>query len=137
MAEPTVTLKRPDIDIQNDIVSIIVQYPPTAADRHHIDVKVADGVVTLTGHVLTPINRRFLLNRIPRVHGVRALDSTLLHDDETIRLDIGQQIGADMFANVRYGTVALSGKVPEGDDLDALAGLIASVPGVVRVVANV
>jgi osmotically-inducible protein OsmY len=38
---------------------------------------------------------------------------------------------------VRYGTVALTGSLPHGAELDTLAAAIAAVPGVQRVVASI
>ncbi|MDZ4770904.1 MAG: BON domain-containing protein [Chloroflexota bacterium] len=127
---------RPDMDIHKQITSIITQYPPTASDRFYIITSVQDGVVVLSGHVKTPINRRYLINEIPKVPGVRALDSSSLFDDETIRIEAGRRLPQGVMANVRYGTVALSGEVPAGTDLDVIAAAVSAVPGVLRVVAN-
>ncbi|MBL8131286.1 MAG: BON domain-containing protein [Anaerolineae bacterium] len=136
MTEPAVVVQRPDIDIHNEIVSIITQYPPTAADRFHIHVSVQEGVVVLSGHVLTPINRRYLINQIPKVVGVQSVDGTQLFDDETIRLEVGRRLPKGLVANVRRGTVTLSGALPGEEPMQGIAALVASVPGVVRIVAT-
>lgn len=136
MADVARHTPRPDIDILSDVNSVIAQYPPTAADRHSFTTTVQDGLVTLHGHVRTPISRRYLINELPKLDGVRALDSDALFDDESIRLDVGRLLPDGAMANVLQGTVALAGALPHGDDLVALADVLARVPGVVRVVAN-
>ncbi len=137
MSDAPVVHVRPDVDIQKAIISVITQYPPTAADRHTIHVSVQDGAVVLSGHVRTPINRRYLLNEIPKIDGVRAVDSSTLYDDESIRIETGQRVPPGVLVSVRYGTVALTGSLPHGTELDTLAAAIAAVPGVQRVVASI
>jgi osmotically-inducible protein OsmY len=133
MAEPQATTQRPDIDIADDIREIIVRYPPLAADRAHLHVAVQDGVVRLTGHTRTPINRHYLIDQAEHVAGVRALDVTGLHDDETIRLSAGKLLPPGVIVNVQAGSVVLSGRLPAGMQELHLAHLVAAVPGVRRV----
>lgn len=136
MSEPTIVQQRPDMDIQNDILAIIVQYPPTSADRHQIEVSVTDGQVMLKGHVKTPINRRYLINQIPAVSGVQSVDCSQLYDSETIRLEVGRRLPQGVIANVRFGTVVLTGELPENVNVEALAQSVANVPGVARVATS-
>jgi hypothetical protein len=123
---------RPDIDIDADVVDIIVRYPPLAMDRHHIQVKVENGVVYLSGHTTTPINRRYLVDRVAVLPGVIGVNADGLYDDVNISLAAGQLIPTGVIANSHYGTVVLSGKAPT--DVDGVAMRVAQIPGVVRVV---
>ncbi len=136
MAEPTTAHARPDIDIENDIYDLIMTYPPTASDRRQIHIRVQGGAVTLSGHVKTPINRRYLLNKVPQLSGVTHFDSSRLFDEETIRIDSGRALPIGVLVNVRMGTVILTGTLPEGVDLEAVATTINRLPGVERVVAQ-
>lgn len=132
MADHSAPAARIDGDIVEDIRTIIVKYPPTNNDRHHIDVRVEEGVAHLTGHVQTPIHRRYLQDKVALVSGVRAVDVDELYDDETIRLDVGALVPEGVQVNVRYGTVLLGGV---GAD-DALAQQVTTMPGVARVVTS-
>lgn len=136
MADAPAVNQRPDIDISDDINDIILRYPPTASDHNHIHYAVQDGLVALGGHVKTPISRRFLLNEVPNIEGVRGVDVSRLYDDETIRIEVGRLVPQGVFANVQFGNVVLSGKLPDGTGIEALAQSVGGVPGVKRVVAS-
>lgn len=123
---------RPDMDIDDDVAGIIVRYPPLATDRHHIRVNVENGVVYLSGHTTTPINRRYLVDRVAALPGVVGISDEALFDDVSISLATGQAIPKGVIANSYYGTVVLSGKAPA--DVDSVAMRVAQIPGVVRVV---
>lgn len=130
MTDHSAPAARIDSDIVEDIHTIIVKYPPTNNDRHHIHVRVEDGVAYLSGHVQTPIHRRYLQEKVALVNGVREVNVTELHDDETIRLDVGAVVPEGTQVNVRYGVVLLSGAPID----EAVAERVAGMPGVVRVV---
>ncbi|MCS7071953.1 MAG: BON domain-containing protein [Anaerolinea sp.] len=130
MTDHSAPAARIDSDIVEDIHTIIVKYPPTNNDRHHIHVRVEDGVAYLSGHVQTPIHRRYLQEKVALVNGVREVNVTELHDDETIRLEVGAVVPEGTQVNVRYGVVLLSGAPID----EAVAERVASMPGVVRVV---
>lgn len=132
MADHSAPAARIDGDIVEDIRTIIVKYPPTNNDRHHIDVRVEEGVAHLSGHVQTLIHRRYLQDKVALVSGVRAVDVDELYDDETIRLDVGALVPEGVQVNVLYGTVLLGGV---GAD-DALAQQVTAMPGVARVVTS-
>jgi|FLYN01.1.fsa_nt_gi osmotically-inducible protein OsmY len=129
------TTLRPDIDIIEDIEDLIAHYPPTMRDRHHIHIGAQAGAVTVSGYVKSPNTRSFLLENIPLVIGVRSVHADELYDDESIRLDVGKLIEPGvMFANVEYGTVVLSGRLPPGKTAEEYVRQVAQVPGVRRVV---
>ncbi len=127
---------RPDMDIEEEIHGIIAHYPPLQQDRHYFDIDVEDGIVIPHGHVKSLISRRYLLNRALTVRGVRSLNDERLYTEETIRLEAGQRIPAGVIANVSYGTVILTGTLPESASEEELARQLAAVPGVERVVTK-
>lgn len=129
-------ISRPDVDIVEDIYNIIAHYPPLQADRHRLRIAVQDGVVTLTGHVKSPITRRYLLDQAAKVSGVLAVDGEQLSTEETIRLEAGQRIPPGVIANAYYGTVILTGTPPDGASADDIARELSLIPGVERVVTK-
>jgi osmotically-inducible protein OsmY len=129
------TTIRPDIDILEDIEDRIAHYPPAMRDRHHIQISVQRGQVTLTGNVLSPNTRAVLLDAIPLLPGVQSVNADELHDDESIRLEVGRLVEpGSMFARVAYGIVVLSGRAPAGKSAEEYARQVSLVPGVRSVV---
>lgn len=136
MADAQTTPARTDIDILDAVQRWINTYPPLVNDRRHVHISVQDGVAHLSGHVKTPITKRYVRENLRQVEGITAVDDSALHDDETIRLALGALLPEGVIANIQWGTVILSG-VPLGDDaLAALVAKIDTVSGVQRVVAN-
>lgn len=133
MSESTIALVRPDVDILADIEAVIVHYPPLQQDRHHFKVRVQSGSVVISGHVRTPITRRYLLDRVGTVADVTEIDATNLHTEEEIRLAAAKVVPDGVLVNVRYGVVILNGKLPEGVTAEAVAQAFKTIPGVERV----
>ncbi|MEP7292439.1 MAG: BON domain-containing protein [Chloroflexota bacterium] len=127
---------RPDMDIEADIIDVIAHYPPLQADRYHLHIEVRDGEVILSGHVRSMISRRTLLERAAQVRGVSSVSSGQLYDEETIRMEAGQQIARGVIANVKYGAVILTGAQPEGMTSEDVARSVSLIPGVERVVTR-
>jgi osmotically-inducible protein OsmY len=137
MSEMIATAQRADIDIERDIDHLIAHYPPLAKDRHSIFVSSKDGVVTISGHVLTPITRRYFLDRLADIPGIVDVQAEHFYDDETIRLDIARLLPAGVIlARVRYGVVVLTGEQPENTTLTEVVEQVRNVPGVVKVVSG-
>ncbi len=136
MASTQSTSARPDGDIVNDIIEIIVHYPPLAADRPHLHVAVEHGRAVLTGHVRTPINRLLLVERTAQVADVSSVDASALYDEETIRLEVGALLPDGVIAAPRYGLMILTGELPDGAALDALIQNVGGVRGVDRIVTH-
>ena len=126
------SVTRPDLDLDDDVLDIIVRYPPLAADRHHINIKVENGVIFLSGHTSTAISRRYLVDRVAEIPGVVGVNTDQLYDDPTIVREVGQVLPLGVIANSRYGNVVLSGNEPP--DADALIERVAQIPGVRRVI---
>ncbi len=123
-----------DIDILERIQLWLMSYPPAVNDRPHLHIAVEDGIARISGSVKTPITRSFLVQHLGSIEGVRAVDASELYDDETIRLTVGTLLPYGIIANVEWGLVVLSGKLPAEDSLQDLVAQIAAVPGVKRVV---
>lgn len=134
MSEPVVITQREDALIFDDIRHLIATYPPLANDRPAIHVSVADGVVTVTGHVMTTNTRRFFLSRLTSIEGVKAIDADELYDDTAIRLEVSSLISEGVQANIRHGVVILSGEPPQ--DIEGLANHILALRGVEKVVSG-
>lgn len=136
MTTPSVqTTVRSDADILADIHNVIAYYPPLAHDRHHLTTEVRQGAVQIVGVVKSPVTYEFLLDKLPKIEGVKSVDSSHLFHDEGIRLEIGKLGLLGVFIIVEYGSVKLTGKLPPDMTLESLVGKISAVNGVKRVVA--
>lgn len=136
MSETPTAAVRSDLDIRDDVLAIIVTYPPAAADRHHIRIEVERGQVTLWGHTRTPITRTYLSERVPMVRGVAGVNVSALYDDDTICREAGRVLPDGMIANSQHGIVVLSGKAAAGVVIEDVAQRIAALPGVAKVVTR-
>jgi osmotically-inducible protein OsmY len=124
------------VDILDDLYNLIAHYPPLQADRHHIHIDVSDGVVNLSGHVRSSITERYLVDRVKRVQGVRAVIADQLFNEEEIRLEAGQRIPPGVLANVYYGAAVLTGKLPPDVTPESVVTGVSQIPGVERVVTH-
>lgn len=135
MAEIETSL-RADLDIAEDVATIVATYPPLQADRHNLRVDVQDGVVHFSGYLMTPISRYYLVELTAEVPGVQGIQDDGLFNDEALRLEIGRVLPPGVLVHVRYGTVVLSGHRPADMTDDQLAAAVSAVPGVKRVVTS-
>jgi osmotically-inducible protein OsmY len=136
MAETQLLNPHPDIDIETDIqTQILHKYPPLLNDRHHVNIDVSDGKVTISGHVKVPMTRRYVLSKLERIPGVTAIDASELYDDETIRLQAGKMIPSGVLVTSNYGTVILAGK-PGNVSPGEMARRLGQIPGVKQVITS-
>jgi osmotically-inducible protein OsmY len=135
MAETQAAVERTDLDIVSDIDHFIAQYPPLMKDRRGINVQVRDGQVTVTGHVQTPNTRRYFLDLLPDIVGVRSVDADEFYADESLRLEIGKVVPVGVqVGKIHYGAVILVGKVPPGSSADSIITHVQRIPGVRQVI---
>lgn len=134
MSETPVPASRADGDILNDVERLIYQYPPLNNDRHQFKATVKNGVVSVSGYVQTWNTRRYLELNLPKINGVTGIDLSRLFDDDSIRIELGQVVPVGVIANVNYGTVVLTGDVPEGMTAEQVAAQIGTIQGVRRAV---
>ncbi len=124
------------MDIEADIQDLIAHYPPLQSDWHQLHVSVTGGVVDLSGHTRSQVSRTYLIQRVEEVRGVKAVSREQLYDEDTIRREVGQRTPTGVFANARYGTVILTGSLPEGVDATQVVNDVAQVAGVQQVVTK-
>lgn len=137
MAEPkTAPSTRPELDILSDAKNLIASYPPTMHDRHYIDVKLNDGVLIVSGHVMSGVTRQELIKRLQTVRGIEKLDVRHLYDDGTVRINVSKLLPAGVSMTVRYGAVTMLGTLPETTSEEELVKQISAVPGVTRIVTQ-
>lgn len=137
MSETQLITQPADVDIEDHINHLIGHYPPLTKDRHAIQFSSKDGVVTISGHVLTPITRRYFLDHLRDIAGIREVHAEHFYDDQNIRLDIARILPAGvMLARIRYGVAVMTGEHPEGMSFDQVVEKVSQVPGVVEVVSG-
>jgi osmotically-inducible protein OsmY len=115
----------------------------------NIAVSIADGVVTLNGHVATPEHKAALERAVASVRGVRALadgvhvigepvqplsDTTIAHAIVAALNTIPGQ--PDVFARVEHGWVTLTGSASTAD-YEIVEQALECVPGVRGVTSEV
>jgi hypothetical protein len=76
------------------------------------------------------------LEALEHIQGVSGVEDERLHDEETIRHEIGQHIPSGVFASVDYGTVILTGRVPAHTSAAEITAGVSQVQGVRRVVTS-
>jgi hypothetical protein len=135
MADAQTPAARLDIDILADIQRWLFTYPPLSHDRRHIHISVSGGIATVSGNIKTPITRDYLRKHIGEVQGVHEIVDGELYDDDTIRLALGNLLEPGALANPEWGMVVLSGKLPDGEALQALVNRVGQIAGVHKVVA--
>lgn len=126
--------QRPDIDIAEDIASLIRSYDPLFQSRHWFTYQVRDGVVTLRGNVKSAIAERVLLDNVPDIPGVREVHAEELYNDEELRLRIGREVPPGVLVTVDFGRVVLSGTLPPRRKPEPLIKKVEKLPGVRKVV---
>lgn len=134
--EETVVYTRTDEDILEDVHQLVRSYQPLKMAQQHFHCQVRSGVVKISGHINSQLNRRLFLQNLPDIEGVMAVDDSELFDDETLRLTIAGLLPSGIRLRVSYGVVALSGHLPVGTHVDELKGMIAELPGVKAVATN-
>lgn len=132
MAENTRVI-RSDLDILDDLHSLMATYPPINHNRDFIRVVVNEGAVVVSGNVQSKVMYHWIINTFPRVEGVRALSVDALFCDDDLRLEIGQLVPPGVFVNVNNGTVTLTGRLPQGMVDAELVQTVANVRGVRRI----
>ena len=128
--------RRPDEDIEEDIGALIRTYPPLKVSRPYFSFHSKAGHVKITGNVLSPQARQVLCDNVPRIQGVKDCDCKELYDDEMVRFAVGQILPPGVVVTVRYGTVALTGNLPEDASPDVIKTEAEKIAGVRRVGAE-
>jgi osmotically-inducible protein OsmY len=131
---PANKVYRPAEDISEDIAALIRRFQPLAQSRHWFTYTVAEGVVTVRGNIKSPVGARVLLDNLPDIPGVVAVNAADLHDDPTLRVAVGKLLPPGIVITIDFGRVVLSGQLPPRRKPEALIRKIEAVPGVRRVI---
>jgi hypothetical protein len=131
--QPNLPTPRPDIDIEEDLHTIIRNYAPLQMSRPYFSFKSHDGIIHINGTVRTPQTRRVLVENAARISGVRGIDDSDLYDDDQVRVEVGSLLPPGAYASVHGGVVALTGSLPANQNVSALVEAISHLPGVRRV----
>lgn len=134
---PVITATRPDEDIAADIASLIRSYPPLFQARHWIAYTVEGGIVTVNGHIKSPIAQRVLVDNLPTIPGVTELDASAVYNDEALRRAVGQVLPHGLWASLDFGAVLIEGTLPAGSKVDAIVADVSAIPGVRHVETRV
>jgi len=109
-------------------------------DFDAVNVTVENGIVTLRGHVVTPLNRLRAENAARSVTGVLNVENQLVLDDDLV-IDVAQALDSDkrthrerVFVGAQRGIIILNGEVPSAAVREAAEEVAASVPQVRGVV---
>jgi len=129
-------LPRPDVDFEGDLQQLVRNYPPLHMSRQYFTFQVQDGNVTVVGNVRSLQAKWMLVERVPRIAGVKRVDVSRLYDDETVAVAIADHLPAGLYATVYYGMVALTGTLPLHADAPALMTAVETTPGVRKVTAQ-
>jgi osmotically-inducible protein OsmY len=128
-SQPIIT----DDSILRDIHDLVRSYDPLNAAKEYLKFQVMNGVVRVTGHVQGARQKKVLLDNLPNIRGVMAVDDTDLHADDSILYHVGTLLPRGVRARVSFGDVYLIGKRPDDVNVNELIMDISEVPGVLEV----
>jgi len=110
---------------------------------HEIDVRVRDGVVSITGHIMGMMNQDRVESAVGKVKGLLGVRIHLVADDKLL-LKVAEALvkierveGKHVFAQVENGVVVLSGEVISADVRRLAEQYAANVPGVRGVINDI
>ena len=110
---------------------------------HEVDVRVKNGVVSLTGHIMGMMNQDRVESAVGNVKGILGVRIHLVADDKLLLKVAGALVqierieGKHVFAQVENGVVVLSGEVISADVRGSAEQYAADVPGVRGVINNI
>lgn len=133
MTETTTPPMITDEGILRSIHDFVRSYDPLNAAKEYLHFEVLNGVVRVSGHVQGERQKRVLLDNLPDIRGVMAVDSSGLYDDDSILYAVGLMLPRGVRARVSYGDVYLIGKRPDDLNVNELIMDVSEVPGVLEV----
>ena len=114
-----------------------------STDYREIEVDVKDGVVFLSGHVISASNQQRAEDAVRTIPGVLDVKSNLVLDDNIMREVAGalgkieHLYGVKFFTGVQYGVVGLHGEVGSATVRSLAEKYAANIPGVRGVINSV
>ncbi|HEC24332.1 MAG TPA: BON domain-containing protein [Chloroflexi bacterium] len=128
-------ISKDDILLYDRVKHAIESLPMVRETHVPIDIQIEDGVVTLSGIVLSPVMRRAVLYVTATTPGVRKVVDNLT-DDSQIEMGVAQALASDSTLKERgisvssyQGAVTLSGKVISEEERRAAIERASEVPG--------
>lgn len=131
-----------DLDVQEAVLSALHRMDMARETDQPLVVAVEDGVVTLSGVVLTRIIHHAVLQTAATVPGVkRVIDN--LYVDLDLEVAVSQALAMnpdtqsfqhEVSVSSYRGEIMLSGKLPSAEAVQAASAVAASVPGALSVV---
>jgi hypothetical protein len=125
---------RPDMDIEEDINASLRDFSPLKAARFFFQIRSTNGNIKVRGNSGSPQAKWVLLEYIQKIRGVIEVDMSDLHDDESLRLNLGAILPEGILVNVQFGSVVLISKLP--DDNREILHKVRSLAGIRRVVMS-
>ena len=126
----TTLVKRPDVDIEEDIRKFVRSYSPIKQAQGHFEYSVKDGHVTISGHVRSVQAHRVMIDNIPDIEGVVSMDASQFYNDEDLRIKLGTAVSSGVLVRVNYGSVVVTGHLPPGKTADEIIEAVKKAPGV-------
>jgi len=132
-----------DNDSGEQVMAAINRLVFVRESRPQINITVADGVVTITGVVISEIIRKAVLWAASTTPGVKGVVDEL-HTDTELRTAVARALGADpalagrrIFVTAYQGVVTLVGQVASREERKAAAKAASEIKGVRSVVADI
>lgn len=119
--------------ITQQIRDFLRGYDPIKASRPNFTFNVIHGIVRLEGYVANRREYRVLMDNLPEMPGVVAVDDSMLFDDETLLISLAHYLPMGARMRVEDGVVTLTGRIQDGTDPMELVLDLAAVPGVSEV----
>jgi osmotically-inducible protein OsmY len=112
-------------------------------DYRQIDVRVKDGCVFLSGHVISTQNKRLIENTVWKIPGILGFKIHLIADDVLVLKVAGalgqveHEYGVKFYTGVHHGVVEMSGEVGSLEVRCLAEKCVASIPWVRGVINDV
>ena len=126
-----------EFDLYEAVVEAVDDLYTVRESGVNLDITLHNGVVTVSGIVLSPVMRQAVLYKIATVPGIRKVVDQL-YDDQQIQMGVAAAIGdAEIFVRSYRGVVTLSGKVSGQEALSQAKAAAAGIAGVREVYSEV
>jgi osmotically-inducible protein OsmY len=134
---PNIEALEDEFDLYQSVVEAVDDLYMVRESGVNLDITLHDGVVTVSGVVLSPVMRQAVLYTIATVPGIRKVVDQL-YDDQQIQMAVAAAIGdAQIYVRSYRGVVTLSGKAVSQEALSKAKAAAAGIAGVRDVYSEV
>ena len=141
MTTQNIRTKDRDLDLTEAVKDVLHNMDFVRESGLNLQIDVSDGVVTVSGVVLSRLMKRAVLQAIRREPGVHRVIDSLFNDTDLV-IAVSQALSVDLVTKQLYeikvtsnrGEVTLSGSPRDENLIDAATELASRVPGVRQVV---